>query len=103
MKAEEVRKKIDELWKISRKEMKEFMENAGRLTKEGERYIKDKSEKGKKQLELAALALQREKLYYELGKTLAKTSKSKWSVSKKALDISTKIKGINVKIGQKKR
>jgi len=103
MKAEEVRKKIERLWKISKKEMKEFIKNAEHLAKEGERYIKDKSEKGKKQLEIAALVLQREKLYYELGRTLARTPKSKWSLNKKALDISSKIKSINVKIGQRKR
>ena len=103
MKADEFRKKIDKLWKASKRDMKKFMKNAECLAKEGESYIKDKSEKGKKQLEIAALALQRERLYYELGITLAKSPKSKWSVSKKALGISTKIKGINVKIGQKKR
>ncbi|MCK4518812.1 MAG: hypothetical protein KAU12_01710 [Candidatus Omnitrophica bacterium] len=103
MKKEELKKKIDTLWETSKKDLEKIMKNAERLAKEGERYIKDKSEKGKKQLEIAALSLQREKLYYELGKVLAKTPKSKWAITKKALDIVTKIKSTNVKIGQKKK
>ncbi|MCK5305733.1 MAG: hypothetical protein KAJ66_01205 [Candidatus Omnitrophica bacterium] len=103
MKKEELKKKIDKLWETSKNDLEKIMKNAERLAKDGERYIKDKSEKGKKQLEIAALALQREKLYYELGKVLAKTPKAKWAGTKKALDIVTKIKGINLKIGQKKR
>ena len=103
MKKEDLKKKIDKMWKASKKDMEKVMKNAEILAKKGEIYMKDKSAKGKVQLEIASLALQREKLYYELGKTLAKTVKTKWTADKKVLQIATKIKIINLKIVNKKK
>ena len=68
--------------------MDKVLKDAQRLVRQGESYIKDKSEKGKIQLEIVALNLQREKLYYELGKVIARLPKNKWTVTKKPIDIS---------------
>ena len=103
MKKEDLKKKIDEMWQVSKKDMEKVLKNAEMLAKKGEGYLKDKSAEGKTQLEIASLALQREKLYYELGKTLAKAVKTKWSTDKKALEITAKIKNINIEIKKKKK
>ncbi len=103
MKKEDFKKKIDKMWQVSKKDMEKVLKNAEILAKKGECYLKDKSVEGKVQLEIASLALQREKLYYELGKTLAKTVKTKWSTDKKVLEITNKIKIINLKIQNKKK
>ena len=102
MKKEEIKKKVDKLWKVSKNDLDKVVKEAEIWIKKGERYIKDQSEKGKKQLERAALALQREKLYYELGKAIAKLPKTKWAVNIKSINLSRKIKSINTKIGKKK-
>ncbi len=103
MEKEDFKKKIDKMWKASKKDMEKVIKNAEILAKKGEIYLKDKSAEGKVQLEIASLSLQREKLYYDLGKTLAKTVKTKWSTDKKVLLITNKIKIINLKIVNKKK
>ena len=103
MEGKELKKKIDKLWKSSKKDLDKALKKAERLAKEGEHYIKDKSEKAKKQLEIMALSLQREKIYYELGKTIAKLPKNKWATAKKTQGFLSKIRGINIKIGKIKK
>ena len=103
MKASDIRKKVDKLWKDHKKDVDSIVKNAQKLTKQGERYIKDQSEKGKTQLEIMGLTLQKEKLYYELGRVIARLPKKKWSASKKAQNISGKIRSVNIQIGKKKK
>ena len=98
MESKVFKKKVEKLWKSTRKDLSKFLKDAERLVKKGEVYIKDKSEKGKKELEIITLTVQRERLSYELGKTVAKHPNSKDGYSKKALNLLNKIKGINRKI-----
>ncbi|MFH1655662.1 MAG: hypothetical protein ABH954_03525 [Candidatus Omnitrophota bacterium] len=103
MKAKQLKKRIEKLWSLHKKDVDKVVRDAKRLTKQGERYIMDKSAKGKVQLEIMALNLQKEKLCYELGKAISRLTKNKWAKSKKALNISGQIRSLNTKIGQKKR
>lgn len=103
MERKELEKKIDRLWKITQKDLGKVLKGAERLVKKGETYIKDKSEKGKKELEKITLILQREKLYYELGKTIANRPKRKGPYAKKTRGILDKIKDIKLKIKKLKK
>ena len=70
--------------------------------KKGESYIKDFFEKGRDKLEELALSLQREKLYYELGKVISILPKKRWTESKKVEGIVNKIRRINRQIKKEK-
>lgn len=103
MKVDDIRKKVEKLWKDHKKDVDSIIKNTQKLTKQGERYIKDTSEKGRIQFEIMTLSLQKEKLIYELGKIIARLPKNKWAKSKKPINLASKIRSINLKIGKKKR
>ncbi len=103
MKRKAFEKKIDRLWKIVKKDLDRVSEDTVRAVKKGEVYIKDKSEEGKKMLKVMTLTLQREKLYYELGRIVANTPKRKGAYPKKALSLLNEIKGINLNIKKTKK
>lgn len=91
-------KEMHRLWGSTKKDLNKVLKDGALLIKQGEIYIKDRSEKGKEKLEAMALVLQREKLYYELGKSLANLSKGKWRDSKRVDGFLIKIKNISRKI-----
>ena len=91
-------KKAGKLWELSKNDLDKALKETGALVKKGQTYIKDKSEEGRKTLEALALALEREKSYYELGKSLIKLPKNKWASNKKVDSYLSKIKKINKKI-----
>lgn len=93
MRKKEFKKRVDRLWVTTKKDLNNVLKDGTQLLKQGEIYIKDQSEKGKRKLEAMTLALEREKLYYELGKSLASQPKGRFS--KKSEDLLIKIKKIN--------
>lgn len=102
MKKKVLKQKIDRLWKLSKKDLDKILKDTSRLAKQGEEYIKEISKKGERNLEIMLLSLQKERLYYELGKSLADLSKSRWESSKKAENFLIKIKNISRKINRLK-
>ena len=102
MKKTELKKKIDRLWKLSKKDLERILKDTSRLAKKGEDYIREMSKKGEKNLEVMLLNLQKERLYYELGKSLANLSKNKWSSSKKAEALLIKIRKTSRRISKLK-
>ncbi len=102
MKVEELKKTIDNLWKNTKKDLDKVLKETATLVKKGESYIKDISEKGKKNLEILKLSVEREKLYYQLGKTISSLSKNKWKDNKKVNELVTKIRKISRQIKSKK-
>lgn len=102
MKIEELKRKIDSLWKSTKKDLEKVLKDTTKLMKKGESYIKDFSEKGKDKLEELALSLQREKLYYELGKVISTLPKKRWTENKKVEEIVNKIRRINRQIKKRK-
>ena len=98
MERKKLEKKILKLWKTAKEDMGQIAKDGASIIKKSEKYIKEKSEEGKKKLEVTAFALQREKLYYELGKAAAKISKGKRALSDKANKILAKIREVNKKI-----
>ena len=103
MKTKSLQKKVNRLWRSTRMDLDKILRDAVDLIKKGEHYIKDKSEEGKIALEIATLALQKEKSYYELGKALVKLPKSKWASSQKLANLVKNIKSANLKIKKKKK
>ena len=101
-KMEELKKKIDSLWKLAKKDLEKVLKDTTKLMKKGEEYIKDLSERGKDKLEKLTLSLQREKLYYELGKTVSNLPKRRWVENKRIEEIVSKIRKINRQIKRKR-
>ena len=100
MKTKELKRKIDKVWRVGKKDLDKILKDSSRLVKKGETQIKDISKKAEKNLEVMVLSLQREKLYYELGKYLAKLTKNKWTDSRKAKNFLSKIKNTSRKINR---
>ena len=98
MKKKSLEKKLQGMWKVARKDMEQVSKDTARFVKKGEDYIREISKKGEENLETMVLTLQRERLYYDLGKSLASLAKNKWTRSKKAEGALIKIKNISRKI-----
>lgn len=92
MEKKELKNKINKLWKQSKKELDKILKDTQRLAKKGEVRLIEASQKAENNLEAMVLSLQKEKLYYELGKSLAKISKKNWKSSKKVEKMLNKIK-----------
>jgi len=98
MAKEKIKEVVDKIWPKTKKELEKGIENTKKLLNKGERYLKvisDKSIDGTKKL---SLSLKREKLYYNLGKLLARLNKSKWSKDNKINDLITEIRGLDKEI-----
>lgn len=101
MKVEELKSKINKLWESTKKDLEKALKDTNNLVKKGEGYIKDVSEKGKEKLEAMRLTLKKEKLYYELGKTVSSLPKSRWVKNKKVGKLVEDIKKIHREIKAK--
>ena len=86
---------VEKAWPKTKKELERAMKNAKIMLSKGEKYLKDVSDKGVEQTKKISLSLKREKLYYDLGKTLATTSANKWGGSKKIKTALSEIKKID--------
>jgi chaperonin cofactor prefoldin len=103
MERRKVEKRMNRLWRAVKKDLNRVSQDAARLASKGEVYIRDVSKKAEDNLEAMVLSVQRQKLYYELGKYLAGLSKSKWAESKKAEDFLLKIKRLGREIDKLKK
>lgn len=99
----ELKDKLSMLWKRTRKDLDTVISEASKLIKKGEKEVKEISEKSRLKLEIMNLKLKREKLYYTLGKSVAGTSPSKWSQSKKIEKVLSDIKKLNREIAKKEK
>lgn len=95
---EEIKNKV---WPKTKKELEKAIEKTKKAIDTGERYLKTLSQKGVENTHKIALTLKREKLYYELGRTLHDTPKNKWLEGKKIDELIEAINEINKDIGNK--
>ena len=102
MESKDMQKKMEDLWKKMGKDFDELLRQSSNLVKKGEVFLKDTSKKGQIELEVISLSLQKEKLYYELGKTMGATPKKKDYLKKKT-KIMNQIKVIDKKVKVLKR
>ena len=82
-KKESLKEVVDRLWPKTKQELEKAVENTKKLIGKGEEYVKVMSEKSAEQTKKLSLSFKRERLYYTLGKAVAKTAQGKWSMSKK--------------------
>lgn len=78
-----LKKTLAKLWKASKKEFDKMTKETAVLLKKGEKHLKEASHKSKEAMELINASLQREKVFYQLGKTVSSLPKTKWPSSKK--------------------
>lgn len=102
MKKKSLEKNLHDLWKQAKNDFDTVVKEGSVIAKKSEKYLKEKSKEGKKQLEALTLALKREKLFYELGKALSKIPKGKKIINKKAQIILKDIRKVNAQIRRKK-
>ncbi|MBD3264506.1 MAG: hypothetical protein GF375_05345 [Candidatus Omnitrophica bacterium] len=95
---ESFREVMDRLWPRTRKELEKGMENAKTMLNKGEKYLRDISERGAEKTKRISLMVQREKVYYNLGKTVAGTPASKWPSTKKIKDLVKEAKSLSKQI-----
>ena len=89
---------VKKAWPKTKKELEKGMATTKSMLIKGEKHLKDLSEKGIIKAKKISLSLFREKVYYNLGKTIATTPVTKWRTSKKVKDIITEIKILNCEI-----
>ncbi|MCP4652415.1 MAG: hypothetical protein GY858_03390 [Candidatus Omnitrophica bacterium] len=94
---QEIKTKV---WPKTKKELERAMKNAKQMIDKGEKHLKSLSEKGIDNTKKLSLSLKREKVYYDLGKVTAVTSKSKWSSTKKIDDLIQKAKDLTREMGK---
>jgi len=82
------------IWPKTRKELEKVVHSAKTAIDKGEKYIETLSQKGIKNAKKIAISFKKEKLYYELGKTIAATQKSKWHESTTIEALTTEIKNL---------
>lgn len=77
-KFEEFKKKY---WPKTKKEFERGMDQTKKALKEGEKHLKVFSEHSARHAKRISLSLKREKMYYELGKRISSTPKTKWNTT----------------------
>ena len=89
---------LRKLWKASQKEFKHLTKETSKLLKKGEKQLRKVSAESQKKMEFINATLKREKLYYQLGRTLGSSSTANWKRSKKANALSKEIKKLSKEI-----
>lgn len=97
-KSDVIRKTVDKIWPSTKKELEKAGKGARILLTKGEKYLREVSVKGVKQTKKVTLGLQKEKLYYTLGKIVSNIDSEKWTTSKKIIDCRNEIRKLERKI-----
>ncbi len=92
------RKNFDKVWPQTKKELEKALTSTKKALIKGERYLKQVSDRSVVQTKKLSLGLQKEKLYYDLGKAVSASSLAKISSNKKVDSLLKKIKGLDQKI-----
>ena len=94
-KFEEFKKKY---WPKTKKELEKGMEQTKVLLKKGEEHVREFSHQSAVQAKKMHLQLKREKLFYDLGKAVATTPKTRWNTTEKIAKAVTNIKDLSKEI-----
>ncbi|MDD4294026.1 MAG: hypothetical protein PHP69_00760 [Candidatus Omnitrophica bacterium] len=90
-----IKKLINDNWPKTKKEFERVLKTTMQLLSQGETYLKEVSEKGLKETKKISLKLKKEKMYYELGKLVAKTPQSKLGNNQNIKDYVSEIKKLS--------
>ena len=93
-----VKEVVNKVWPKTKKELERSIKNAKILIDKGEKHLKSFSDSSARQAKKLSLNLKKEQLYYRLGKTLSKLTKSKWGTDENVAAILKQIKDIDSSI-----
>lgn len=99
----QMKERMEKMWGKTRKDLDRAITDADKIMKKGEKYFSDISGKGKDNLDILVLTLQREKLYYELGKEVAQLSEGEAVDVKKEHELLNSIKSLSLQIDKLKK
>lgn len=102
-KKENVQKEFTKLLDQTREKFKKFGKELGVLAKKGEKEIVKASRTGKIQLDIMGLNMQKEKLYYDIGKRVASLNAKKGLEIQELEPFWTKMRKIETNARKKKR
>lgn len=85
-------------WPNTKKELEKGIDNAKKMLSTGEKHVRQFSEKSAERTRKIALQVKRERLVYDLGKTIAKTAKNKWNTTKKIDELRKEVKNLEKEI-----
>ncbi len=88
----------EKIWPMTKQELEKGIDNAKKMMVKGEKYLKSVSEKSINQTKKLSLSLRKEKLYYDLGKTVASMAATKFKSSKKISSLRKQIKDLDKEI-----
>lgn len=74
---------VNQVWPKTKKELEKAADNAKKMLNKGEEYLREVSDKSVAQAKRLSLSIKKEKLFYDLGKTVAATSLDKLKTNKK--------------------
>ena len=85
----------DKIWPGTRKELEKVIESTRAAIDNGEKYIKILSRKSVDNAKKISISFKKERLYYDLGKAVALTPKSKWAESTLIANIVDELKQLD--------
>ena len=89
---------VGEYWPQAKVELEKGLVTAKKLLAEGEKHLKDFTEKSAKNARKLSLSVLKEKLYYDLGKLTAGLARDKWVKNPKISGLIQKIKKLAAEI-----
>jgi hypothetical protein len=95
---QDLKNDLMKLWNASQKEFNNLTRETSKILKKGEKHLQKVTAESQKKMELINATITREKLYYQLGKTLGPKSQTSWINSKKAGSLSKQIKKFSSEI-----
>ena len=100
-KKDQIKELVEKIWPKTKKELEKAIKNAKDMLAKGEKQLKNLSGKGVERAVKISLGIRKEKLYYELGKSAAGTTVSKWQSSRKINSMLKEIKELDRQIKKK--
>lgn len=85
-------------WPGAKKELEKGIDNAKDMLSAGEKHIRSLSEKSAAKAKKISLQVKKERLTYQLGKSIASTAKNKWGTSKKIQELRDQVKDLEKEI-----
>ena len=76
---------VDKVWPTAKKDLEKTLAQTKKLIAEGEKHLKEFTEKSVEQTRRVSLGIRREKVYYDLGRLVARTAPAKWKTTKKII------------------
>jgi len=93
-----LRKAINKLWPKTKIELEKARKATKVLIDRGEVHIKKASKTSAREIKKLSLTLQKEKLYFTLGKSVVATARSQWAKNKRISSIIKEIKSAERRI-----